>query len=238
MEQPRWNDLLEPPAMDLRFPILTTPIVTIPDPHASPHGASASDDGDGLPSEAVSMIEQLGDWDAASARHCRRVAAAATELGVWIDLRPRTLNRLRLAAFLHDIGKLETRRTILQKPGQLSDAEYTDIKKHAAAGAQILRKGPVFGDIIDIVHAHHERWDGDGYPAGLAGAEIPIEARIIAVVDTWDAITAMRSYERRRPEFLSLAEIRRCAGTQFDPDIAAAFIDMTFDRLQSQRRCA
>jgi putative nucleotidyltransferase with HDIG domain len=221
--------------MNLRFP---TPIVTVPDPDTSLQAVCPLDDGTGLPPEAIVLLERLNEWDAASARHCRRVAAAATTLGEWLGLPAITLNRLRLAAFLHDIGKLVTRRTILRKPGRLSDEEYTEIKRHAAAGARILGDEPAFADIIDIVHTHHARWDGDGYPQGLAGTEIPIEARIIAVVDTWDAITAMRAYERRRPEFLSLAEIRRCAGSQFDPDIATAFIDMTFERLQSTRRCA
>jgi len=224
--------------MDLRFPAARTPLVTVPDPESAASMTSRSDDGRGLPAVALTLMTQLEQWDAASARHCRRVASAATSLGTWMGLSAQTMDRLRLSAFLHDIGKLRTRRTILQKPGRLSDAEYADIKKHAAVGASILGGEDAFNDIIDIVHTHHERWDGDGYPIGLAGSDIPLEARIIAVVDTWDAITAMRSYERRRPEFLSLTEIRRCAGTQFDPDIAATFIDMTFERLQSQRRCA
>ncbi|MDP6987260.1 MAG: HD domain-containing phosphohydrolase [Phycisphaerales bacterium] len=221
--------------MTMRF---TTPIVTIPDPDTSPHPNCPIDEGTGLPPEATTLLEYLGTWDAASARHCRRVSSAACELGRWVGLPSHSMKRLRLAAFLHDIGKLETPPAILQKPGRLSDAEYTEIKAHAAAGSRILAAEPAFAGIIGIVHAHHERWDGTGYPEGLAGIEIPIESRVIAVVDTWDAITAMRPYERRRPEFLSLAEIRRCAGSQFDPDIAAAFIDMTFERLQSARRCA
>lgn len=221
--------------MDLRFP---TPIVTIPDPDTSPHTVCPLDDGTGLPQGVVTLLGRLHDWDAASERHCRRVAAAATTLGTWLGLPAPTLDRLRRAAIVHDIGKLETRRAILQNPGRLSDDEYTEVKEHAATGARMLGDDPSLCDVIDIVRAHHERWDGAGYPDGLAGTEIPIEARVIAVVDTWDAITAMRPYERRRPEFLSLAEIRRCAGTQFDPGIASAFIDMTFERLQSDRRCA
>ena len=224
--------------MSFQFHDDTPPIVTIPDPDSSPRAHSPLDSGIDLPEAAHTLLKQLAAWDPASARHCGRVAAAATSLGHWLGLDADTLKRLRLAAYLHDIGKLRTRRTILQKPDRLTDEEYAEIRSHAATGAEILRSDPTFDDIIDIVHCHHERWDGDGYPAGLDSTEIPLESRIIAVVDTWDAITAMRSYERRRPEFLSLSEIRRCAGSQFDPDIAAAFIEMVFDRLQSQRHCA
>jgi len=224
--------------MSFQFHDDTPPIVTIPDPDSSPRAHSPLDSGTDLPEAAHTLLKQLAAWDPASARHCGRVAAAATSLGHWLGLDADTLKRLRLAAYLHDIGKLRTRRTILQKPDRLTNEEYAEIRSHAATGAEILRSDPTFDDIIDIVHCHHERWDGDGYPAGLDSTDIPLESRIIAVVDTWDAITAMRSYERRRPEFLSLSEIRRCAGSQFDPDIAAAFIEMVFDRLQSQRHCA
>lgn len=224
--------------MSFQFHDDTPPIVTIPDPDSSPRAHSPLDSGTDLPEAAHTLLKQLAAWDPASARHCGRVAAAATSLGHWLGLDADTLKRLRLAAYLHDIGKLRTRRTILQKPDRLTDEEYAEIRSHAATGAEILRSDPTFDDIIDIVHCHHERWDGDGYPAGLDSTDIPLESRIIAVVDTWDAITAMRSYERRRPEFLSLSEIRRCAGSQFDPDIAGAFIEMVFDRLQSQRHCA
>lgn len=224
--------------MNIQFTDHTPPVVTIPGQDTSPHATNALDTGNGLPKAANLLLTQLEDWDPASAQHCKRVAAAATSFGKWLGLDEETLVRLRLAAYLHDIGKLRTRRTILQKPDQLTDLEYAEIKSHAATGADILRMDPIFDDIIDIVHFHHERWDGCGYPSGLDSTDIPIEARIIAVVDTWDAITAMRSYERRRPEFLSLTEIRRCAGSQFDPDIAAAFIEMVFDRIESQRRSA
>jgi len=224
--------------MNLQFAHNTPPVVTIPDHDTSPHTAYALDTGNGLPKAANMLLMQLDDWDPASAQHCRRVAAAASSLGKWLGLDKDTLGRLRLAAYLHDIGKLRARQTILQKPDRLTDQEYAEIKSHAATGADILRMNPIFDDIIDIVHFHHERWDGCGYPTGLDSTYIPLEARIIAIVDTWDAITAMRSYERRRPEFLSLSEIRRYAGSQFDPDIAAAFIEMVFDRIESQRRSA
>ena len=171
--------------MSFQFHDNTPPIVTIPDPDSSPRAHSPLDSGTDLPEAAHTLLKQLAAWDPASARHCGRVAAAATSLGHWLGLDADTLKRLRLAAYLHDIGKLRTRRTILQKPDRLTDEEYAEIRSHAATGAEILRSDPTFDDIIDIVHCHHERWDGDGYPAGLDSTDIPLESRIIAVVDTW-----------------------------------------------------
>jgi two-component system cell cycle response regulator len=143
----------------------------------------------------------------------------ARHLGLEIDM----VRAVRQGAELHDIGKLAIPDTILTKPGPLDDAEWGFMRRHTLVGERILAAAPALVDVARLVRASHERWDGDGYPDGLAGAEIPLGARVIAVCDAWDAMVTDRPYRRAMPREAALAEIERCAGTQFDPDVVEAF---------------
>jgi HD-GYP domain-containing protein (c-di-GMP phosphodiesterase class II) len=124
---------------------------------------------------------------------------------------------------LHDIGKVGVPEAILQKPGALSEAELTVVKRHPELGAQILEH-PCLADVRGWVGAHHERPDGQGYPLGLRGEEIPLEARIVAVADAYEAMTSDRAYRDSIGHEAARAELRRCAGSQFDAAVVEAFL--------------
>jgi putative nucleotidyltransferase with HDIG domain len=156
--------------------------------------------------------------------HASRVEVLAHVLARRLGLDRQVLMRLRLGALLHDIGKLAVPEAVLVKPGALNDVERAQIRRHPGAGAWMLRAIGVASEALPGVLFHHERWDGRGYPAGLAGESIPLEARILAVVDSFDAITSVRPYRRARPAADALEELDRCAGSQFDPAIVDAFI--------------
>ena len=130
------------------------------------------------------------------------------------------------AAPLHDIGKIATPDSILQKPGKLTDDEYSEIKNHPAIGAHILSSATIFQNIIPIVKHHHEKYDGTGYPGKLKGEDIPYLARITAVADAFDAMTSKRSYRDSLPIDVVISEFERCNGTQFDPQLDDVFLDI------------
>jgi putative nucleotidyltransferase with HDIG domain len=141
-----------------------------------------------------------------------------------LGLDRRMLLCLRLGALLHDVGKLAVPEAVLVKPGALNDVERAQMRRHPGAGAWMLRTIGVAKEALPGVLFHHERWDGRGYPAGLAGADIPLEARILAVVDAFDAMTSIRPYRSARPAADALEELDECAGSQFDPAIVDVFI--------------
>jgi HD-GYP domain-containing protein (c-di-GMP phosphodiesterase class II) len=128
-----------------------------------------------------------------------------------------------MAASLHDIGKIGVPENILRKPGRLTDEEFEYIRKHPEFGWMVLRGVEGFEEISQMLLHHHERLDGKGYPGGLSGDEIPLGARIIAVADSFDAITSDRPYRRAASAEDAAREIERCSGTQFDPEIVRAF---------------
>ncbi len=163
--------------------------------------------------------------DPSTAAHCARVTHLAARLAVWMGCDVARLNTLGVGARLHDIGKVMISEAILLKRGPLSPQELAEIRTHPAAGAKLI--GPVGppSDALPCVLYHHERWDGRGYPTSRAGTEIPEEARLLAVVDAFDAMTSTRPYRLALPTSHALAEIERCSGTQFDPRIAEAFLD-------------
>ncbi|HEY6958776.1 MAG TPA: HD-GYP domain-containing protein [Candidatus Limnocylindria bacterium] len=138
---------------------------------------------------------------------------------------------LRRGALLHDIGKIGVPDNILRKPAALSESEWATMRKHPEFGARIIADIPFLQDVSKIVRHHHERWDGKGYPDGLAGEEIPVGARIFAVADSFDAMTSDRPYRRGMSVAAACAEIARCRGTQFDPTVADAFLRIQQDRL-------
>jgi len=156
--------------------------------------------------------------------HSQRVTeisvAIARELGMPQD----SIDKIRLAGLVHDIGKIGIRESVLNKPASLTDEESKHIKSHCEAGERILTPIVEDEEILKAVRHHHERYDGMGYPDGLRGEQIPLGARILAVADTFDAMTSERPYRAAMSDEAACAEIERCKGTQFDPEVADAFL--------------
>ena len=158
--------------------------------------------------------------------HSDRVSEFSVLIGKKLGLPEEQLKILRIGGLFHDIGKIGIPDSILQKETKLNDDEYSEIKNHPSIGAHILGAASIFKDIIPIVKHHHERYDGRGYPSGLAGENIPYLARIAAVADTFDAMTSKRSYRDALDLQYVKDEFERCKGTQFDPQIAEVFINI------------
>jgi HD-GYP domain-containing protein (c-di-GMP phosphodiesterase class II) len=158
--------------------------------------------------------------------HGERVAALAEAVAVRLGWGEQRLAELRFAAPLHDIGKVAVSAKILSKRTALTPEERIEMQRHPVAGAELLEELRTANVALPYVLYHHERWDGGGYPTGRRGAEIPIEGRILAVADAFDAMTSTRPYRRSFTVDRALEEIDRCAGTQFDPVVAAIFVDV------------
>jgi putative nucleotidyltransferase with HDIG domain len=158
--------------------------------------------------------------------HSDRVSEYSVLIGEKLGLNEEDLRRLRIGGLFHDVGKIGVPDNILQKNGKLSDDEYSEIKNHPTIGAHILSSASIFQDIIPIVKHHHERFDGRGYPGQLKGEEIPYLARIAAVADSFDAMTSRRVYRDSLPINVVIEEIEKNKGTQFDPSVADAFLDI------------
>ena len=161
--------------------------------------------------------------DAGTRRHLDRTRDLAMALAAIVDpelaARPETAHGF----LLHDIGKVGIPESILAKAGPLTPDEWDVMRTHPLIGAHIVTPIRLLGDSVDVVRFHHERFDGGGYPTGLKGTDIPISARIFSIVDAFDAITTDRPYRKAQTPEQALAEIQRCAGTQFDPEIVEAF---------------
>ncbi len=157
--------------------------------------------------------------DCYTGQHTRRVAALATRLALALGLDATEARMIGLAGRLHDIGKVGISEAVLQKPERLNEQEHASMQEHTIVGAEIISRIPSLRALVPVIRTHHERWDGAGYPDGLAGTAIPLGARIVAVADAYDAIITERHYQPARDDAAALSELRRCAGTQFDPEI-------------------
>jgi two-component system, cell cycle response regulator len=155
--------------------------------------------------------------------HLQGVAALAVAIGRQLDLTAEQLDEVARAAELHDIGKIAVPDEILHKPGPLDAREWDLMRQHTIIGDRILGAAPAMRPVAEIVRASHERFDGNGYPDGLAGEQIPLGARIVAVCDAFHAMTSDRPYQRQLDRDAALSELRRCAGAQFDPGVVEAF---------------
>jgi putative nucleotidyltransferase with HDIG domain len=155
--------------------------------------------------------------------HAAQVATYAVAIATEMELPADRIECIRQAAFLHDIGKLAVPEAILHKPGKLTDIEYEFVKKHADIGADLLSSTEGLLHLAPFVRHHHERWDGTGYPLGLAGEEIPLEARILNICDSVESMASDRPYHRSMSVKEILAEVQRCSGNQFDPMVVDAF---------------
>lgn len=156
--------------------------------------------------------------------HSKRVCQLATMLAEHLGLSQREIRIIKYGALLHDLGKVQVDNLILNKPGCLNDLEFEIIKKHPIFGVEMLQKHLNNKEILDIINYHHERWDGNGYPYKLRGEEIPLAARLVSIVDAFDAMITVRPY-RTKPLTIeeALEEIFDNAGSQFDKEIAVAF---------------
>jgi diguanylate cyclase (GGDEF)-like protein len=170
--------------------------------------------------------------------HVDDVGALAVAVGKELGLATDALDELARGAELHDIGKLAVPDTILRKPGPLDEVEWQVMRQHTIVGERILAAAPALREVAKLVRSSHERWDGGGYPDGLRGEQIPLGARIIAVCDAFDAMRQRRPYADSLPETVALAELRRCAGTQFDPRVIEAFAAVLAQGAAQQLRVA
>jgi HD-GYP domain-containing protein (c-di-GMP phosphodiesterase class II) len=163
--------------------------------------------------------------------HGFRAAALAEPVARRLGWDRDRIELLRFGAPLHDIGKISIRRDVLRKSGPLTAAELDEIRLHPRAGAELVLPIRSAREALPYVLFHHERWDGSGYPAGLRGRSIPVEARLLAVADAFDAMTSPRPYGRPLDAELALIEIAACSGSQFDPTVAEAFLEVWAERV-------
>ena len=174
--------------------------------------------------------------DAYTGRHAERVAAYGTAIAAILGLRLTDNPEMEFGFLLHDVGKVAVPDAILFKAETLTPDEYRLIARHPEIGSEILRDVDFLGDAKLVVRHHHERWDGKGYPDGLAGDAIPLAARVFAVADTLDALTTIRPYRPASAWSVAREEIRAGAGTQFDPTVVAAFEQIPEGELEATRR--
>jgi putative nucleotidyltransferase with HDIG domain len=172
------------------------------------------------------LAQSVAIRDKYTGEHSERVTRIAILLGQQLHLSAADLELLRVATPLHDIGKIGIEDGILRKPGQLTPAEFEVMKTHTTLGVKMIEPIPDLRRGLPIVHSHHERWDGHGYPDGLKGEDIPRLARIVAVADAFDAMVFDTPYRRAQPVEVACAEIERERGGQFDPEVVAAFLQV------------
>lgn len=173
-----------------------------------------------------SLQETLFRKSSETEEHGRRIAELCHRMSHILGLSRSQHDELRLLGVLHDIGKIGIQDSILQKPGALTEAEWIEMKKHPEIGCRIAQSVHELAPIADYILSHHERWDGTGYPQGLKGEAIPLLARLLAVADAYDAMTQPRPYRAALSHAEAVTEIVRCAGTQFDPRIVDAFLQV------------
>jgi response regulator RpfG family c-di-GMP phosphodiesterase len=170
------------------------------------------------------MIKALEAKDYYTRGHSQRVTLYSLAIGGELGMTGQDLEDLHRASVLHDLGKIGVREAVLNKPGKLTEEEFAEIVRHPETAVRILEPIPFFRPLLPAILHHHERFDGKGYPSRLAGSNIPLASRIMTIADTFDAMTSTRAYRKALPVVDAIAEIRRCSGTQFDPDIVPAFL--------------
>lgn len=170
------------------------------------------------------MINALEAKDFYTRGHAHRVTVYSVATAREMGLSEAEVEDLRRASVLHDLGKIGVREIVLNKPGKLTEAEFAEIVRHPVISVSILEPIPFFRPLLPAILHHHEQYDGSGYPGRLSGDRIPLASRIMAVADTFDAMTSTRAYRKALPVEAATAEIRRCAGRQFDPEIVRHFL--------------
>jgi putative nucleotidyltransferase with HDIG domain len=196
-------------------------------------GASAETAGHAHNGAIAGLAEALAERDRYTGEHSEAVIEMSAAVARNLGLGQEEVERVRSAALLHDIGKVAIPDEILHKPGPLTDQEWLLMREHPVIGERILRVVPGLGTVARIVRHEHERWDGRGYPDGLARDQIPIGSRIIIAADTYHAITSDRPYRSARSHGDAIEELSRCAGTQFDPKVTSALIGHLYGQRQA-----
>jgi putative two-component system response regulator len=176
-----------------------------------------------LDSIAVTLSTAIEARNLETGEHCHQLGVLSERMAAILGLDGRRQMTIRIGGYLHDIGKIGIADAVLLKPGRLTELEMDEMRRHSEIGAAILEVHEAMADIAQIVRHHHERWDGRGYPGGLAGAEIPLGGRIIAVADAFSAMTSDRTYRPALPIERAWSELHAHTGTQFDPEIVEAF---------------
>ena len=182
------------------------------------------------------LVAALDARERELSNHSQRVVRYTLAVARRLGLPDQALPDIGRGALLHDLGKIGITDAILLKPGQLTDEEWVVMRTHPQMGYDILKAIPFLGSPADIVLAHQERFDGTGYPGGLAGEAVPLGARIFAIADTYDAITSDRPYRKKQTPEAAREEIQRCSGTQFDPRCVGAFLTVTIPELEELAR--
>jgi HD-GYP domain-containing protein (c-di-GMP phosphodiesterase class II) len=172
------------------------------------------------------IMNTLFEKSSREAAHSNRVSGICQSIASKMDFNKDEINQLKIAGLIHDIGKIGVDEKILNKPGRLSIDERRDIERHPEIGWRLLSSTNEFSELARFVLNHHEKWDGSGYPNGLKGDAIPLEARIICVADSYDAMTSDRSYRKGLSKEEAILELKRCSGTQFDAEIVNVFVNL------------
>jgi HD-GYP domain-containing protein (c-di-GMP phosphodiesterase class II) len=175
------------------------------------------------------LLDLIQAHDPDTALHCRRTAIFASHFASTFGVPRHELQEVHLGALLHDIGKVGVPSQVILKPGSLSDTEWVVMREHPAIAKRVLSHVPDF-DRLSIPYGHHERWDGSGYPQGIAGRDIPFHARIFAVIDVWDAMVYDRPYRTAIPRDEALRIIGNLSGSHFDPEVVEAFLRLSYLR--------
>ena len=176
------------------------------------------------------IISTLHEKNKREEQHSHRVSTLCESMGKALGLPEDEIEELKTVGLLHDIGKIAIEENILNKPGKLTEEEWEEIKRHPEIGYRILSTVNDMSEMAEYVLAHHERWDGMGYPKGLKGEEIPLQSRIIAIADAYDAMTSERSYRNALPEEVAIEELKINAGIQFDPELIRVFIEKVLNK--------
>jgi len=172
------------------------------------------------------LVQAVEEKDNYTRGHSERVTTFSIKIAEKMGFSSRKLQAIRYGGVLHDIGKIGINVNIIQKPGRLTQEEYTIIKNHPLIGERIISPIAFLKDVLPVVSQHHERYDGKGYPLGLDGSKTAPEARVMAVADAYDAMITARPYRNPRPREEAIAELRRCSGTQFDPIVVEHFLEI------------
>jgi len=196
----------------------------------SPATGTAPGDSQSFEAQAYVLLSALERHDEPTRYHSSGVATWSRRIASMLDLPLSAMQFIERCALLHDVGKILTPRDILTKPGPLTADEWGRMRAHAAEGAALLRDVPALAAYADVVGSHHEHYDGRGYPEGLRGQAIPFEARIISVVDAFDAMISKRSYRASLAPSAALTELQRCRGTQFEPAVVDCLVSILLPR--------
>ena len=170
------------------------------------------------------LVKALDTRDNETGGHSERVTLIALSIAQQMKLDEKQIQQIHWGALLHDVGKIGIPDNILRKPGKLTEDEWKIMRTHPLTGYEMLKSIPFLAPALDVVLHHHERFDGSGYPSGLAGKDIPLSARIFTIADTFDAMTNDRPYRKAFTMEIALGEIQKCANSQFDPEIVNAFL--------------